>query len=409
MIHLPITAAERTTMLQTLRGERGIIHMRTQITILDRREKPISQLTVPAGNMESGTVTVDAQADITRSLAMTFVDPKRRLGFDAASPAKGALYADNMIRVERGVKVPGIGWIDIPVFWGPVTNFERDSSEVTIEAQGKESLALDPHFATNGYMLKKGRRIDDAIRDVMDRMGETRYNMPDLPGRLANHRAVEADDEPWDVVKFGWSSQKKVFHGKGKNRRGSKVDVEYGGLVKHAGHFYAFYDGHGRLTVRRRSGTALFTFKEGRDLLSVPKVGFDVLNGRNHVVVTGGKITRGKKKIQLRGHATLHPGHPLSPYNIGRNGKARYMTEFVTQDGLKTQAAVNNVAQDVLASKSNGSLDLSFDALPMPFLEELDYVAVQTNDYTMRIPLRSFTIPLTSDEPMTVGYTKGGA
>jgi hypothetical protein len=358
--------------------------------------------------MTTGAVTVDATATVTRSLAMTFVDPLRRLGFDAASPSKGAIFADNMVAVRYGVEVDPLGWIEIPVFWGPITTFERDAASVTIEAQGKEALALDPHFATNGYTLAKGRRVDNAIRDVMDRMGETRYHMPDLPGRLQARRAVLPDDEPWDIVKFGWASTKKIYHGKGKKRRGKKEDVEYNGLVKVAGHYYPFYNGRGQLAVRRRTRTPMLTFQEGRDLLTVPTVKFDALAARNHVVVTGAKVTVGKKHVQRRASATLPPGHPLSPYAIGRNGKARYMTEFVDASTIKTQAAAKAAAKGILDVKSQEGLELSFDCLPMPFLEELDYITVQTGDYSIAVPLETFTIPLDGESNMTIGYAKDG-
>jgi hypothetical protein len=408
VLDLALSPADRATLLACLRGAQGPIRRRIGIHILDKREKVIESLDVPASRMVTGAVTVDATATVTRSLAMTFVDPLRRLGFDAASPGKGAIFADNMIAVRYAVEVDPLGWIEIPVFWGPVTTFERDAASVTIEAQGKEALALDPHFATQGYTIAKGRRVDNAIRDVMDRMGETRYHMPDLSARLAARRAIQADDEPWDIVKFGWASQKKVYHGKGKKRRGKKVDVEYNGLVKIAGHYYPFYNGRGQLTVRRRTTLPMLTFQEGRDLLTVPTVKFDALAARNHVVVTGATVTVGKKHVQRRASATLPPGHPLSPYAIGRNGKARYMSEFVDAPTIKTQAAAVAAAKQILAVKSAEGLDLSFDSLPFPMLEELDYVTVQTGDYSLAIPLETFTIPLDGSSNMTIGYTKDG-
>lgn len=409
MLDLALSPADKATLLACLRGQQGNTYRRRMIVqILDKREKVIQSLDVPASRMTTGQVTVDATATVTRSLAMTFVDPLRRLGFDAASPAKGAIFADNMVAVRYCVEVDPLGWIEIPVFWGPITTFERDAASVTIEAQGKEALALDPHFATQGYTLAKGRRVDNAIRDVMDRVGETRYHLPDLPARLQSRRAILPDDEPWDIVKFGWASSKKVYHGKGKKRRGQKQDVEYNGLVKVAGHYYAYYNGRGQLAVRRRVRTPMLTLQEGRDLVTVPTVKFDALAARNHVVVTGANVTVGKKHVQRRASATLPPGHPLSPYAIGRNGKARYMTEFVDASTIKTQKGCKDAAQSILDTKSTEGLDLSFDCLPFPFLEELDYVTVRTQDYSLAIPLETFTIPLDGSSNMTVGYAKDG-
>lgn len=406
MYRLPITPAQYASLLATLRTHH---RQKIGIRILNRSEKVIQQLDVPGARMTSGEIQVDSRADITRSLSMGFADPQRRLGFDASSPATGALFADNMIAIEYCVLVPGVGWIEIPCFWGPITNFNRAGSQVTIEAQGKEALALDPHFVTQGYTIRKGRRVDLAIKDVMDRVGETRYSMPDLPARLPRHRAVEPEDESWDVVKFGWEADTKVWHGKGKKRHKERTTVEFNGLISLAGAMQAFYSGDGRLTVRRRSSTIVLVLQRGRDLLSDPEISWDALAARNHVVVTGAKVTIGKRHVQRRASATLAPQHPLSPQALSRNGKLRYMTEFLAVDGLKTHQACVDRARIVLDQKSQDGLELAFDALPFPMLEENDRIRVVTESYTLDFPLRTFSIPLVPGDPMRIGYTKGSA
>lgn len=405
MLNLALSTSQFADYMQTLRTSHVV---KITARILNRNEQVISQLDVPSSQMIDGAVTYDATASVTRSLAMTFLDPSRRLGFDAGSPARGALFADNMISIRYGVLVPAIGWVEVPVFWGPVTNFERDQGVVTVEAQGKEALALDPHFVTQGYTIKKGRRVDNAIRDVMDRVGETRYALPDLPARLPRRRAVEPEDEPWDIVKFGWEADTRVWKGKGKDRHRERVTVEYNGIVSLAGPMHIFYDGNGRLTVRRRSKTEVIVLKGGRDLMSEPVVSWDALAARNHVVVTGAKVTVGKQHIQRRGSATLQSGHPLAPLTIGRNGHPRYMTEFVEVDSLKTHQACVDRARRVLEEKADDGIDLQFDCLPMPHLEELDVIHVQTDSYALSLPLRTWTLPLTvgsgdSPNPMQIG------
>src|SRR5690606_5804143 len=46
-----------------------------------------------------GQVTVDASADVTRSLSLDLLDPRNTLHLDSDSPSAGALFADRMIRV----------------------------------------------------------------------------------------------------------------------------------------------------------------------------------------------------------------------------------------------------------------------------------------------------------------------
>jgi hypothetical protein len=229
----------------------------------------------------------------------------------------------------------------------------------------------------------------------MDRLGETRYDLPDMPQRLPNVRAVEPEDEPWDVVKFGWEGGTKVWHGKGKKRHRERETVEFNGLISLAGPMYAFYAGNGRLTVRRRNRAVVLELRTARDIASSPHVSFDALAARNTVVVTGAKVTVGKRHVQRRGTAALDKSHPLSPAALARNGKLRHMTEFVTVDGLKTSKACKDRAATILAEKQDDGLELEFDCLPFPMLEENDYVRVVTESYTVEMPLKQFTIPLT--------------
>ena len=408
MLGLGLSADERTALLATLVTSHRI---RLQVDVLGRNEGVRSSLTVPQSKVLDGAVEVDAQADISRSLRLTIVDRKHALGFDAASPSAGALFADNMLAVRYGVYVATLGrWVDIPVFWGPLTKFERAGSQVQLEAQGKEALALDPHFATQGYTLRKGMRVDNAIRAVMDRLGERRYSLVDMPARLPRARVVEPEDEPWDVVKFGWEAEVMRKRGKGKKRRRERVTVEYNGLISLAGPFILFYDGRGRLVGRRRSTNVLFTFEEGVHLIREPDVVFDALAACNRVTVTGATVTVGKKphrrQVQRRASAQLQPTNPLSPAALARHGKPRYMSDFVVADNLKTKAACLKRAKHVLRERSQDGVDVSFESLPVPLLEEGDFVRVKTSEYSLKFRLQRFTIPLTSAETMSVGWTR---
>ena len=199
------------------------------------------------------------------------------------------------------------------------------------------------------------------------------------------------------------------MQGKGKKRHRERVTVDYNGLIAQAGTFNLFYNGSGRLVARRRSRDPVLVLKEGRDLSDRPKPTFDALEARNHVVVTGATITRGKKphrrQVQMRGSATLKSTHPLSPSALARNGKRRYMTEFVSVDNLKTAAACRSRAERILREKSQDGLELEFSFLPFPLLEELDVVRVATEEYELDVVLKRFTIPL-DEGLMTAGWDR---
>ncbi len=361
---------------------------RVTITIRDHDEKKVADLTPPA--ILEGAVQVDATASVTRSLSLTCLDPNHKLQFDYASPAAGALYADNFVSIEYGVYINATdSWVDVPVFWGPLTDFQRQGAEVTIEAQGKETLGLDPHLVRNGYTIHRGVTVVNAIRNVMDRIGETRYNLETMNGRLHKHRAVAPGEAPWTVIAGGGTDSA----GNNKPPIVSKAN----------GHAMLYYNGIGRLTHKTHNTNPAWVFST-EQLISQPGFHFDILNVRNHVEVKGGIPKKSKK--HFRGHATLPDVHPLSPYSLRRNGQHRYMVEFFESDSLKSDAACRTQADSILASHSNEGVEASFDCLPIPHLEEGDRVVLNGPGYSVSFPLSTFTIPLTTDAPMSVGASK---
>lgn len=291
-------------------------------------------------------------------------------------------------------------WVSIPVFTGPITSLERDGPEVTIEAQGKEALALAPHYAAKSFSLERLMRLDTAIRRLFTRIGETHFAIPQIvhgngvPDRIPHRIAVHPETEPWKLLTGGQT-----------DARGKKVPslLSYGRK-----HYQAFYDGRGKLRVRRRNGGVVYVFELGGDngtVIDHPTVTFDSLSDfRNCVRVTGAK-TKGKTH-HVSAFVQLHPNHPLSPQALSRNGKPTYIMEPVDAPGLKTTAACRDRAKEILKRKSKQGFTASFDSLPIPMLEESDRIALHTPDYRMEFEVQQFTIPLTSSAPMHVGFGK---
>ena len=358
--------------------------IRVTVTIRDRNEQPAKTIELP--QMLTGAVQVDASQAVTRSLAMTYLDPANKLTFDSANPAAGATYADNFISVVYSVETE-LGWVDVPVFWGPVTGYSRAGAEVTVEAQGKESLALDPYLVVNGYNLHRNMLVGDAVAAVMGKIGEQRVKLGMVTGRLHNHRAVIRGHQPWQVCVGGDSDAN------GKPLPGL--------MSKAGGHPLLYYDGTGTLRAKRRGGSPVYTFDE-TSLLTRPGYTYDVLAARNRVYVEGG-TPKGKPKKHYTGTAVLASGHPLSPKSLARNGHWRYLTTMAQNGSLTSDAACRAAAKIMLGQLSGQGIEASFDALPAPHLEEYDAVQMQTEGYEFAFPLRAFAIPLTTDQPMTVG------
>jgi hypothetical protein len=380
-----ITATQEDRLIAQLAASHTI---RITIDVFDRDETPIKTI---QPQLLGGSVTVDASQDVSRSLNLELLDPEHKLQFDSTNPAEGALYADNFIGVKYGVFVEdGLGWVDIPVFFGPMTSFKRDGDVVIVEAQGKESLGLEPHSAVYSYALRKGMLVRSAIQNVMGRVGETKFRLGMIAGKLAKGRAVVPGEQPWRVCVGGDTD------GAG----GKKPSL----MSKATGNFYLFYDGRGYLTAKRKNATSVFTFKHTRHVLTEPSYEYDVLSFRNHAEVRGGVSKKTKKRV--RGEYTLPASHPLSPSSLQRNGKGRFLTIFHEADNLKTAAACRVKARRLVEATAFQGVSAQFEALPIPMLEENDTITLDMGTYTLTFQLKSFTIPLTAENTMSVGYTK---
>lgn len=414
MLHLPIHTRLREALWDTLLDSHRI---RTKIHIHDSDEKRVSSFDFDHGSrLVSGAVQVDSTADVTRSLSLETLDPKHRLIFTPNSPAHGAIFSGYFLSAEYSVYVPPFNlfprsdlypapdlypgdptpgdagiWVDIPVFWGPLTKFSSAGALVTLEAQGKEALALAPNYANQGYTLHHHDHTDDAIKQVLRRIGERRFDIPDLPWRLKHNRGVHPTSEPWKVVKGGEEDSN------GKPIAGL---IERTG--KHPHHIY--YDAAGQVRVKPLNKEPVFTF-DSSTMHTLPELTYDALDFANTIVVRGGK-PHGKGKKRAYARVTLPAHHPLSPQAMARNGEPRYITKFVDAPNLKTDRDCRQRGHHLLQHHSEIGVEASFDCLPIPMFEELDEVKIETDLFAIRFPLKQFTIPLTADQPMTIGETK---
>jgi hypothetical protein len=385
VIPLDLRRAERRAYLRGLVSTHSI---RVRVDVLSLEHDRLASLT----NVTlDGQVNVDLTAEVTRAATVTFLDTRRGISFDSDSPADGALFADRMLRITYGVKSDAMGaWVDVPIFTGPIIKLDRDGDLVTVEAQGKELLALSP--AWKPLTLKKGTDKVDAIRTIMRwRAGETRFALPDLKGNLPKDLSLGRREIPWEAVK---STARSL------NRQ-------------------VYYDGAGVLRLRAYPENSLYTFRSGTggNITSDPQVAYDIGDLRNVVLVRGGKprgvkadnnpLTPAPKKVANISYVAVpDKRHPLSPERLGRNDVPRRLVEFVDDDTIRSKKEAERVAERMLRSRLWQAVDVSFEALPVPHLDVGDTVRVVTDDFAMSFRLRQFSIPLSSSGTMSVGFLR---
>lgn len=372
MIPLGLTSQQRGWLEATLASSHA---MRVTVTLQNLAGSHKANL---SKMFDGGQITVDMDADVTRSAQITLVDPQGTLSFDSDSPSDTAMYLDDMIAIEYGVFVPQLDrWVDIPVFTGPIVKLERDEETVTIEAQGKESLAMGAAWRT--FTRKKGTNRLDAIKDILRVLaGETRFNFENSSNRIGKDVAVGRETVPWNEAK--------------------RLTKAFGKQI--------FYDGDGVCRLRSYPQSSVFTFREGDGgtVVTTPKVSYDSSEVKNIIWVKGGLPKGAKKKISV--HRVAPTTHPLNPSRLGRNGVPRYLLEVVEDDTIRSKIDAQVLGDQILYDRLLQSIEVKFDAMPIPHLEPGDLVTINTGEYSATFRLRAFSIPLVAGDAMQVGYTK---
>lgn len=350
---------------------------RVSVSVLDLAGQTLTSI---SPTVLDGQVIVDIDADVTRTLTLTFLDPKHQLNFDSDSPDDGALYADRLVRVHYSVRVPELDrHVSAVVFTGPATKLDRAGGEVSIEAAGMEKLALANTWRP--LTIKKGAKKVDAIRTILrDRAGETRFALPEIPTRMPTTLSLDRLSQPWLPAR----------------RLANSLDRQL------------FYPGTGVCTMRRWPARPLFTFAtgDGGNVVGAPSISHVMDDFANVVEVIGAK-PKGKKE-HVRFVATAPATHPLSPQRLGRNGTPRFIVKRVEDDHIRSTAEARRRATRLLDDSLRETVEVTFDAMPMPHLDPGDLCQLRTRDAHATFRLRKFSIPLgTEGDPvMPVGYLK---
>jgi hypothetical protein len=330
-----------------------------------------------------GQVSVDADAEVTRALDMTFLDPEGKVPLDPDEPGSTSVFIADMISVVYVVQdsIRQNTW-EIPVFCGPVDDVSRDDIFLDVKCLGKESLALTNLW--QGRNFKKGQEKTWVIKQILtDLCGETKLTIPNRDAKLPNDMKLNREDIPWKVA---------------KNIAGSLNQQ-------------LFYDGRGVATMRPRKTSPVLTL-DGTWRTSEPQFSYDLSVVVNAVDVIGGKPKKAKHKVKAR--AVAPRSHPLSPWRLGRGGAPRYLWVEIQDDSLRTTKECKELANKVLKQGLLAGLTMACDGIPHPRLQELDVMRVVTAENTVTLNLRKFTIPLNAGEDASYGYLrrakpKGGA
>lgn len=381
-----LSASERATFEALLASHHRID---VRLTLMDLNHNTRSEV---SNRLMDGQVTFDGTAAVTRSLDLELLDPQRTLHLDTNSPDNGAMFMDQMVRVHYCVVNPQNTWrVNVPIFTGPITKLQRNGPAVRVEAMGKEHLGIAAPWTLKTFSA--GYRTTQAITEILSQgVGETFLNIPDLTNKLTRNVSVGTT-----VDKDG----NRTWNGKSPWEMAKQLAAGIGYLL--------YYNGNGVATMRPNPDNVVFTFRDGPGgtLKSNPNAGYDIDSVINAVEVFGKKFDKETKKKQPHARVVAPSADPLSPVKLGRTGKPRYLPLTIEDDSITSDAEALDRANYELRRGLRSSIDVMYDALPVPHLEEMDVVrAYQEGRFNSIHVLKQFTIPLTAAGSSSIGYAK---
>lgn len=361
-----------------------------------------------------GQVDMAVDGEFSRTASVVFEDPRNRIQFGF----------DDMIRVWYGVRCDDLDdWVDVPVFTGPVRKLDWSESAATVEAHGKEVFHTEQAFQP--FTLRKGMKKTAAIRELLERGGETHFDIPDRSARLPKSVSVAGSEDD-----KGYGKRLRRARQRARDKRtvgGQDTRWDKAQQIADSMNMQLFYDGRGVATLRARPDNTVYTFRDGTGgvVMSAPQVSRSIDRVRNCVRVKGGfpkalvqqvnaansdDVDKNDMKLKesdrVRYSIIAPRSHPLSPWSLGLDEEPLYLPDFVDNEHIRSKGEAHALARHRLDEGLRAEADVTFDCLPVPHLEEADLVRVSTAAVTEVFRLRSFSLPLTHAGVMSVGYRK---
>lgn len=380
MLPLGLRASEQRAFHRALQTHHWVMDTVQVMSLKRKRLRDVSLRLI------EGEVSVAQEQGTSRVCSLSLFDPSGHLSLASTDPADGAIFPNNAVRVIKSYWSPdfppGLGWVDVPVFDGPVQACPRDGNTIAVSAVGWESYGRTGTGEVKTFYA--GTYVVDVIRQLLRLAGETRFDIP----------------EPRDVPRIITESISltRMTH-----------PMKHAMLLAESIDRQLFYDGRGVPRLRRVPKKPVWTFRDGDNgnMVSPLQIEPDLEGFKNAIIVEGHKPKGGDRVTSGPNPVMLPPANPLSPRALARVEDGRHMLlDLKRNEHLKTQVECYNFGVEKLNRYAEQALGLNFDALTVPHLEPMDMVAADTVNMQDQFPLRRFTIPLGRGGSMPVGYTR---
>jgi hypothetical protein len=370
MYPLDLTKAERRLFNATLRTSHEI---RVRANLLDMRGRMVGSARIIDGQVLGDRRRFGVPHGPTKRLTLTALDPNNALGVDSGDPGDGTLYADRQVEVIYSVAVPAIGWVDVPVFLGSPTGWNRTGDEVQLEADDSSVLGMGAAWAP--LSIRKGVKNTNAIARILrTRTAIDRLDFPMVKTRLPKPFSLHRMTRPWGAA----------------DRIANSMDMQL------------FRRANGVAVMRRLNHAVRWVFDTE---IVEPVATTENFEGFANTVEVLGRNPKGPKK-RIRAVAQAPRNHPLSAWRIGEGGEPRRIVHRIENDKIRSKKAAKRKAQRVLRDRLRTHSQVSVGVLPIPHLEPGDWLAAKTDEGVVEFRLDTYSLPLsvTSAQPMSLGF-----
>lgn len=373
----------------------GTHHRRVELEILTLNDRRVRSLT---NRFLGGQVDTDVTRTPAAVLTCEVYDDDFVLDWQHGAHRKFKA------RVIDSRFIPGIDggtWVDVVVFTGPLWDFERTGSVVSLAAQGTERLAMGS--VRRVFTRPRKARATVVIRELLTAAGAVPSilviprSKVTLPERVTVG-VRKKDKNPKDKKK---PPKRRIF-------RSSSEDTYYGEASRIAAAIdrLLYVDSRGRFVVRSHPRRPVATLTE-RHLTAPVTEKRSVDNDMVNTWEIVGANPKGPKK-QVRAEVGFPKRNTLSAQALEWHNKPHELIETVENKHLKTKKQAVTLGKRLRDRALGSQIEYTVEALPcLPWLQPHMIVSVPTSGGRVKLRATRWTLPLGPDaSSMTLGANK---
>lgn len=182
----PVSAAYKDALID---GSRTV---RFRAELFNKTFQPVG---TPLVLDSSGSIDMELRGEPQGRASFALLDQNRVL-----PPQDDPRWFSYNIGISVDMKVDG-EWDTVPLSYGPVQDISQSGIRFEIDCDTKDVQHLSPHTFARATQVTKHTKLHRAVREIMEPRGETKFDLGQVPNRLAEARSGGLGVEPWKFVK----------------------------------------------------------------------------------------------------------------------------------------------------------------------------------------------------------------